>query len=217
MEQGKLITFQDIIKGVIRISDEISKHEEYLNELDAIVGDGEHGLNLNRAFKRVRKKLLSSSFETPSEVLKTIGMELIASGGGAGATFYGVAFLAASKRVEGDKYIKAEKLSELFEAALDKIKQRGKAKQGEKTLVDALLPATQRIQKAQNTDSNELLEIAATAAKNGAISTKNMKGQKGRSLYAGERALGVPDPGAVSTYIILSALADVLPDIPITS
>lgn len=204
------ITAPAIISAISRVHRVVRANEEYLNELDAVVGDGEHGLNLRRAFDRVNNKLSATEVEKPGEALRVIGFELVASGGGAGATLYGTAFMAGAKVADEVDVIDLSILSEVFDEALGDILDRGRAMLGDKTLVDALSPAADAVRAEAQAGSSpkEALASAAQAARNGAIATKEMEGRKGRSVYAGERALGVPDPGATSTYLVLAALAD---------
>jgi dihydroxyacetone kinase-like protein len=214
---AQTLTTQDIIAAVEHVSDVIQLNESYLNELDAIVGDGEHGFNLNRAFARVKNKLAELSDNQISDLLRGIGMELIASGGGAGTTFYGTAFLAASKIAGNSEFIDKDTLEEMLSAALKDIRERGRASLGEKTMIDALQPAVEAFaeaNKAEN-DLKEALLAAAAAARQGAILTKKMVGKKGRSLYSGERALGTPDPGAASTYLILAGFSGATVETPL--
>jgi len=217
MGNNDVITTKQIVASVSRMSELISANEMYLNDLDAIVGDGEHGFNLKRAFNRVKEKISSASLENPGQALKMIGFELIASGGGAGTTFYGTAFIAVSKVAGEVQHINSQMLSDMFDVALSDITSRGKANLGDKTLVDALSPAAEAIKENVQAEKSpkEALVSAVAAAREGAIATKDMRGKKGRSLYAGERALGVPDPGATSTYLILAAMAGQSADTPL--
>lgn len=212
-----MITIKDVIQAVQNAGDKIQTHAQYLNDLDAIVGDGEHGINLARAFKRVQDKLPDIPDDNFGNLLNSIGRELIAAGGGAGTTFYGAAFLAAGKVAGTAAEIDAALLANMFSAALEDIRKRGGARRGDKTMIDALEPAVENFQQSvsEGNDINEALQSAAAGAKAGAIATKQMLGKRGRSLYAGERALGTPDPGAASAYLIFSAIAGLDPEIPL--
>ena len=210
MDNTAAFKSNDVIAGIHRASETIQANESYLNELDAVVGDGEHGFNLNRAFHRALAKLPELEAAPLSDLLRSIGMELIASGGGAGTTFYGMAFVAASKVVGDNESINIQLLSEMMSSALADIQKRGGANPGDKTLVDALAPAVEAIQVASSAGKMQIqaMEAAVAAAREGAEKTKELVGRKGRSLYAGQRALGVPDPGATSTYLIIASLAN---------
>lgn len=212
-----MITIQEVIQAVKSAGELLQIHTQYLNDLDAVVGDGEHGVNLARAFKRVQDKLPDIPKDNLGNLLKGIGRELIAAGGGAGTTFYGAAFLAAGKVAGSATEIDSHLLAQMCTAALEDIRKRGGAGRGDKTLIDALEPAVVIIQEKVEAerDMAETLKSAAERAKTGALLTKEMLGRRGRSLYAGERALGTPDPGAASTYIIFSAFAGLEPEIPL--
>jgi phosphoenolpyruvate---glycerone phosphotransferase subunit DhaL len=212
-----MITIQEVIQAVKSAGELIQIHAHYLNDLDAVVGDGEHGVNLARAFKRVQDKLPEIPKDNLGNLLKGIGRELISAGGGAGTTFYGAAFMAAGKVAGSASEVDSQMLAQMFTAALEDIRKRGGAGQGDKTLIDALEPAVVIIQEKVEAEGDiaETLRSAAECAKNGALLTKEMLGRRGRGLYAGERALGTPDPGAASTYIIFSAFAGLEPEIPL--
>ena len=212
-----MITIQEVVQAVQDASDRIQSHAQYLNELDAVVGDGEHGVNLARAFKRVKEKLPDIEQDSLGNLFKGIGRELIAAGGGAGTTFYGAGFLAASKVAGTATQIDATLLVDMFTAALADIQRRGGAGSGDKTMIDALEPAVELLQQNVTAGNgiDEALQAAAAGAKAGALATKEMLGRKGRSFYAGERALGTPDPGAASAYLIISSFAGLDPEMPL--
>ncbi len=205
-----MISIDQILEAVRRAALTIQANEAYLNELDAVVGDGEHGFNLSSAFQRVVGKLADFPTQSAGDLLRAIGRELVAAGGGAGTTFYGTAFMAAGKLALSANEIDAHLLSSMMEAGLDDIRKRGNAAPGDKTMIDALFPAVEAVRSGvyeKNASPCEALKLGAKAAFAGVESTKSMLGKKGRSLYAGERALGTPDPGATSAYLILASLA----------
>ena len=212
-----MVTSQESVEAINRSADLVQFHAGYINDLDAIVGDGEHGINLAKAFKRVQEKLPPIHKENFGVFLKGVGIELIASGGGAGTTFYGMAFLAAGKAAGNAEEMDAALLREIFSAGLEDILKRGGASRGDKTMIDALGPAFEKLDESiqSGKDVPEALRSAVAGARAGAISTKEMLGKKGRSLYSSERALGTPDPGASSAYVILCGLADVEPELPL--
>lgn len=212
-----MITIPQVIQAVMSAGESIQIHAQYLNDLDAVVGDGEHGVNLARAFKRVQDNLPDIPKDNLGNLLKGIGRELIAAGGGAGTTFYGAAFLAAGKVAGSAIEIDSHLLAQMCTAALEDIRKRGGARRGDKTLIDAFEPGVVIIQEKVEAEGDmaETLRSAAECVKNGALLTKEMLGRRGRSLYVGERALGTPDPGAASTYIIFSVFAGLEPEIPL--
>lgn len=212
-----MVTIQEAVEAINRSADKVQFHAGYINDLDAIVGDGEHGINLAKAFKRVQDKLPAIRKDNFGVFLKSVGIELIASGGGAGTTFYGMAFMAAGKAAGTAEEMDAALLRGVFSAGLEDIINRGGASRGDKTMIDAIGPAYEKLDESiqEGRDIREALYSAAAGARAGAVSTKEMIGKKGRSLYSSERALGTPDPGAASAYVILCGLADIEPELPL--
>lgn len=212
-----MITINEAIDSISRAANNVQFHAQYLNDLDAIVGDGEHGINLARAFKRVQDKLPNISKDNFGALLKSVGLEMIAAGGGAGTTFYGTAFLSAGKVAGLAIEIDSTLFREMFSAAVEDISNRGGAVKGDKTMIDALEPAFDNFQKSieMGNEIDEALRSAVRGAREGALSTKQLIGKKGRSLYSSQRGLGTPDPGATSSYIILCGIAGIDPEIPL--
>lgn len=211
------ITIKDVVDAISRISQVIQLNESYLNQLDAVVGDGEHGFNLNRAFQRVSEKLPELPQNQARALLKGVGRELIAAGGGAGTTFYGTAFIAAGNSAGDVTSIDGNVLGEMLSAGIKDIRDRGHANLGDKTMVDALQPAVDAFIDANKAGQSISSSFAAAvkAARQGAIATKEMVGKKGRSLYSSERGLGTPDPGATSAYLVITGLAGVEGNTPL--
>lgn len=217
VNEPEMTTPQQVVDAIGRVSTSITAHEAYLNELDAVVGDGEHGVNLSRAFSRVVQRLGAGYPEALDELLRLIGMELIAAGGGAGTTFYGIAFVSASKLAKGRASIDGDLLGTMLSTGLAEIRRRGAANPGDKTMIDALVPGVAAVEAAVAGGAGPCaaLTAGARAAREGAAATKDMIGRRGRSVYAGERALGTPDPGATSAYLMLCALAGASESIPL--
>ncbi|AZA12401.1 dihydroxyacetone kinase subunit DhaL [Corynebacterium gerontici] len=182
-----------------------SANRELLIDLDRAIGDADHGENLDRGFQAVVEKLDQQQPNTPGEVLKTTAQVLISTVGGASGPLLGTAFLRASK-VAGDGEIDSDGVVALLQAALDGIQQRGKAQEGEKTMVDAWAPAVHAASIASGSPA-ELLAIAAGAAEAGADATTDMVASKGRASYLGERSKGHKDPGATSSALLIEAAA----------
>lgn len=180
-----------------------------LNRLDRDIGDGDHGENLVRGFRAVSDKIAASPGETPSTLLKGIGATLISTVGGAAGPLYGTAFLKAAQAVADREWLGPEDLARFIRAAADGLQQRGRAAPGDKTMVDAWLPAAEAASAAVEDGSSayEVLERAASAAESGAESTEPLVARKGRASYLGERAIGHRDPGAESSGLILRSAA----------
>lgn len=200
----------NIYDAINKIADAINENKEMLTNLDAAIGDADHGINMSRGFNAVREKLRRSENEDIPTVLKKVGMTLISTVGGASGPLYGTAFLRAAGVVQGNETITKEKVLDMFSAAIKGIKDRGKAVRGEKTMIDALEPALEAFSKGVNEGRSLLqcLESACMAAEEGVQYTKTIKATKGRASYLGERSIGHQDPGATSSYILLTVLKE---------
>lgn len=192
------------------ISQAIIQNKDLLTDLDAVIGDADHGINMARGFGAVSGKLQTLGPEADiGTVLKTVAMTLISTVGGASGPLYGTAFLRGAAVVQGRRSIDQETAVSLFAAAISGIKERGKAVRGEKTMLDALEPAYEAFAAAvsEGKPLSDCLEKACEAAQQGVEYTKTIIASKGRASYLGTRSLGHQDPGATSSYIMLRALA----------
>lgn len=208
-----VITKNDVLKIVDKIVEVIKENKEYLTELDAAIGDADHGINLDRGFDAVKQKLTTLPETTDiGTILKTIGMTLVSTVGGASGPLYGTAFMRAGQVVQGKNELSEEDIVKIFEAALDGIKQRGKAETGDKTMIDSIEPAYKALKDSleNNIALPEALNRAANAAKEGMEYTKNISARKGRASYLGERSIGHLDPGATSAYLMIKSFSDVV-------
>lgn len=196
-----------IIEGMAK---KIEAEKEYLTELDNEIGDGDHGINLARGFEAVEKKLPSLAGGDIGALLKGVGMQLVSTVGGASGPLYGTAFMKAGMACKGLTEIDGPAFVKAMEAAVDGIKMRGKATEGEKTMLDALCPALKVMQDdvAAGKSLKEALQDAAQAAVKGVEYTKTIIATKGRASYLGERSLGHQDPGATSSLYLLQVLAE---------
>lgn len=188
----------------------IEAEKEYLTELDNEIGDGDHGINLARGFEAVEKKLPSLAGGDIGALLKGVGMQLVSTVGGASGPLYGTAFMKAGMACKGLTEIDGPAFVKAMEAAVDGIKMRGKATEGEKTMLDALCPALKVMQDDVTAGKSlkEALQDAAQAAEKGVEYTKTIIATKGRASYLGERSLGHQDPGATSSLYLLQVLAE---------
>ena len=196
-----------IIEGMAK---KIEAEKEYLTELDNEIGDGDHGINLARGFEAVEKKLPSLAGGDIGALLKGVGMQLVSTVGGASGPLYGTAFMKAGMACKGLTEIDGPAFVKAMEAAVDGIKMRSKATEGEKTMLDALCPALKVMQDdvAAGKSLKEALQDAAQAAEKGVEYTKTIIATKGRASYLGERSLGHQDPGATSSLYLLQVLAE---------
>lgn len=196
-----------IIEGMAK---KIEAEKDYLTQLDNEIGDGDHGINLARGFEAVEKKLPSLAGGDIGAMLKGVGMQLVSTVGGASGPLYGTAFMKAGMACKGLTELDGPVFIKAMEAAVDGIKMRGKATEGEKTMLDALCPALKVMQDevAAGKSLKEALQDAAAAAEKGVEYTKTIIATKGRASYLGERSLGHQDPGATSSLYLLQVLAE---------
>lgn len=196
-----------IIEGMAK---KIEAEKDYLTQLDNEIGDGDHGINLARGFEAVEKKLPSLAGGDIGALLKGVGMQLVSTVGGASGPLYGTAFMKAGMACKGLTELDGPAFVKAMEAAVDGIKMRGKATEGEKTMLDALCPALKVMQAevAAGKSLKEALQDAAAAAEKGVEYTKTIIATKGRASYLGERSLGHQDPGATSSLYLLQVLAE---------
>ena len=188
----------------------IEANRDHLTQLDAAIGDADHGINLARGFTAVLAALDAKPAATPGAVLTLTGSTLISKVGGASGPLYGMAFRRAGQALGAAEDVDLTALGQALEAALAGVQQLGAAREGDKTMVDALAPATRALAKAvaEGATQADALAAVAAAAAEGAAATVSMEARKGRASYLGPRSVGHEDPGAASTVLILAALRD---------
>jgi dihydroxyacetone kinase-like protein len=201
---------EGVIAALTAAADVVVKHRDELVELDRVIGDGDHGENMQRGFQTFVVAMTRSTPETPAAVVKLLATTLISTVGGAAGPLYGTACLRAATALGDTEELTPETTTAALRAALGGVVARGKANVGDKTMVDALTPAVEAAEKAleQGADIPAVLTAAADAAEEGAASTVPLVARKGRASYLGERSAGHLDPGAHSTALLLRALAD---------
>lgn len=206
------INGKKVIEILTQIAAKIDENKGYLSELDATIGDGDHGINMSKGFKAVTEKLKEDDGVDIAGILKKTGMALVSTVGGASGPLYGTAFMKSSMSINGKTEIDIKDFSNMLKDALDGIKMRGKAKAGEKTMIDALEPALGAINKGieQGLESKEILKLAKEAAYNGVEYTKTIIATKGRASYLGERSIGHQDAGATSSALILETIYEAI-------
>ncbi|MDQ3912489.1 MAG: dihydroxyacetone kinase subunit DhaL [Actinomycetota bacterium] len=205
-------TTESTLSIVEEMAATMEEHRRYLTKLDSEIGDGDHGNNMYRGFQAALERLESADPQTPADVLKAASMALISKVGGAAGPLYGTAFLRASAALSDKEDLSPEDVARATEAALSGVKQRGKAEEGDKTMVDALAPATEAARAAADSGKSaaEVFKAAAEAAREGARATVPLTARRGRASYLGARAAGHMDPGAHSAYLLLDAAARAL-------
>lgn len=204
------MTNEQIMSWLERIADVLHENVRYLTQLDSPIGDADHGVNMDRGFTAIRGKFSEMATMDIAGRLKTVGMTLVSTVGGASGPLYGTAFLRAATAAGGKQELSSADLVAMLDAFLGGIVARGKAQPGEKTMVDALTPATNSAKEAlaQGKDIAEITARAAAAAEEGMKATIPMLATKGRASYLGERSIGHQDPGATSSWLILRSLAE---------
>ena len=193
----------DIIAGMAEV---IQANKDFLTELDMPIGDSDHGINLARGFQAVTAKLPTLEGKDAGTILKTVGMTLVSTVGGASGPLYGTAFMKAGAKMAGKQELGLEDLLVMLHEAVEGIKMRGKSTTGEQTMLDAMVPALEAMKAASGTPA-EVLAAGLKAAEAGVEATKGMIATKGRASYLGERSLGHQDPGATSFTLIFSVIA----------
>ncbi len=202
------ITAEHVIRFIESVAERIKEQRAYLTELDSPIGDSDHGINLDRGFTAVLAKLPTVADKDIGTILKTTGMTLVSTVGGASGPLYGTAFLRAGTALADRQELSADDLVAALEAALEGIMMRGKAQRGEKTMIDTIAPALDALKDAlaQGADLVAALQAATAAAEQGMKSTIPMLATKGRASYLGERSIGHQDPGATSAYLMAACL-----------
>ena len=183
---------------------------EHLTKLDSAIGDADHGANMSRGFQTAAEKLSADSPAEPAAVFKSVGMTLLSKVGGAGGPLYGSFFMKLADPIAGAAELGAEEWAAALRAGVDGVRARGKAEPGDKTMIDALLPAVEALEAAvaEGATLATALERSAAAAEQGALATVPLVARKGRASYLGERSSGHQDPGATSSHLLLKAAAE---------
>jgi len=192
-------------------ADALHEQRDYLTQLDAAIGDADHGTNMDRGFSSVVAKLAElDPAVPPGKVLVTAGSTLVSTVGGASGPLWGTALRRAGRSLGDGETFDGAELAAALEAALDGVVELGAARPGDKTMVDALEPAVRTLKEQLNGAAApaDALAAARAAAEEGMRATVPMQATKGRASYLGERSIGHQDPGATSAVIILRALED---------
>src|SRR5215210_7734963 len=206
---GAAVRTTTIHAWMTMIAESVKDRRDYLTQLDAAIGDGDHGVNMDRGFEAVGKALAAQDGSLPPGKLLTVaGKTLVSTVGGASGPLWGTAFRRAGRALGDREEIDGQDLVVALRAALDGVIELGAAQPGDKTMVDALRPAIDALAGAL--DSGEPLEAAlaaaTAAAESGAKATVPLQARKGRASYLGERSIGHQDPGATSAALIMAAL-----------
>lgn len=206
------VTRDQIVKWLELTAAVMHENKDYLTQLDSPIGDADHGINMNRGFRKVLEKLPSVADKDIGNILKTTGMTLISSVGGASGPLYGTFFMRGGMAADAKEELTGEDLATMLQAGVDGLVQRGRAQVGDKTMIDAWTPAVKALHDALAAGDDELaaLQTSVNAAEQGMKDTIPLQARKGRASYLGERSIGHQDPGATSSYLMLKALLDTL-------
>ena len=202
----------DVIAWIQAFAVAIGENKSYLTQLDSDIGDGDHGTNMDRGFQAVTAKVPELADKDIGSILKTVGMTLVSTVGGASGPLYGTFFLQAGSATAGKLELSLTDWVAALQAGVDGVIMRGKAGPGDKTMVDALTPALQALKEAaaSGTDLTTALRVSADACEQGMLATIPLVARKGRASYLGERSAGHQDPGATSSHLLLRAAAQAL-------
>ena len=204
------VATKDVLEWIKAFSVEIADNKQYLGKLDSAIGDGDHGVNMDRGLQAALAKLDGISSDDVGAVLKTVGMTLVSKVGGAGGPLYGTLFMQMGSAASGKSELSAQDWGAALAAAVQGVQARGKAEVGDKTMIDALVPARDAFQGAVDSGASfgAALEDSAAEAERGMESTVPLVARKGRASYLGERSAGHQDPGATSSYLLLKSAAE---------
>jgi phosphoenolpyruvate---glycerone phosphotransferase subunit DhaL len=205
------VSYDDVLRWVQRFAAEVEANKEYLTQLDAAVGDGDHGINMQRGMSAVVAKVDTQAGEQDvGALLKTVGMTLVSTVGGAGGPLYGTLFLQMGTASAGKSELSPDDWAAVLEAGIAGVQARGKAEPGDKTMIDALLPGRDALTAALGGGATfaDALRQSAAAAEQGMRDTIPLVARKGRASYLGERSAGHQDPGATSSHLLLEAAAE---------
>jgi phosphoenolpyruvate---glycerone phosphotransferase subunit DhaL len=192
------------------VAREVIAHEHVLGQADRAIGDGDHGTGMRRGFTAAADRLQADGSATVEDVFRAVGTTLTATMGGASGVVFGLMFSAGPPAGAGHPELTATVLVEHLGRALEEITRRGRARPGDKTMIDALDPAVHALRTAAQAGATlaDALRGAQSAAEEGAERTRGYVARFGKARALHERALGHPDPGALSVALILRAMAD---------
>jgi len=204
------VGYDDVVRMIRAFAATVVEQKEYLTELDSAIGDADHGINMDRGMKAVLAKIDGQPPTDVGALMKTVGMTLVSTVGGAGGPLYGTLFLQLGTATAGKETLEAPDWDAALEAAVTGVQARGKAELEDKTMVDALIPARDAYHQALEEGASfaDALRRSAAAAEDGVKATVPLVARKGRASYLGERSAGHQDPGATSSWLLLKTIAD---------
>ncbi len=204
-----MITLDMVMKWLDRLASVYEENKAFLTELDSAIGDADHGINMARGFAGAKAAVTEKPPASIAEACKTVAMTLIKTVGGAAGPLYGTMFMKMTPRLPGDS-IGIDAFAKALAEGVEGIRKMGKSQAGEKTMLDAWIPALAAMERgiADKLSDKDILSAAAAAAEQGVKDTIPMLATKGRASYLGPRSVGHQDPGATSTWLMVKALAE---------
>ncbi|MBG2915537.1 dihydroxyacetone kinase ADP-binding subunit DhaL [Proteus cibarius] len=204
------LTQAQIILWLQQCAQLFEQNSDYLTDLDREIGDADHGLNMNRGFRKVQEKLPEFDGQDIGTILKTTGMTLLSNIGGASGPLFGTFFIRAAKPTASLQNLELNQLVEMVTEGVAGIVSRGKAEPNDKTMCDVWWPVVESLKQSneQNLSIKEALNQAQIVAEKAAENTIPMQARKGRASYLGERSIGHKDPGSASVVLMIQALAN---------
>jgi len=214
MQGGTSVNAATVQSWLEQAAASLREQRDYLTQLDAAIGDADHGTNMDRGFTAVMAKLgeTDGASLAPGKLLTTAGGTLVSTVGGASGPLWGTALRRAGRALGDAEEFGSEELATALDAALEGVVELGAAREGEKTMVDALAPAVRTLRErvAAGASLADAVEAAFQASEEGMRATVPLEARKGRASYLGPRSAGHQDPGATSTALIFRALAQAL-------
>ena len=204
-----MISRDDVLTWIRAYAAAIAAHKDQLTRLDADIGDGDHGSNMDRGFQAVLARLPDIADKDIGAIFKAVGMTLVSTVGGASGPLYGTFFLQMGAAASGKLELGLDDWGAALQAGVDGVAMRGKAALGDKTMLDTLIPAAQALKQAGAGGAGipEALRASAQAAQQGMLATIPLVARKGRASYLGERSAGHQDPGATSANLLIQTAA----------
>jgi dihydroxyacetone kinase-like protein len=204
------VTYRAVCDWISAFGAAITENKDYLTELDAAIGDADHGINMDRGMRAVLGKLQPDDEGDIGALLKTTGMTLVSTVGGASGPLYGTLFRRMGAAAAGRPDLSAADWAACLDAGVTGVRNLGKAEPGDKTMIDALMPAAEAVRSAlaEGASFDEALGRSAAAAHQGMEATIPLVARKGRASYLGERSANHQDPGATSSWLLIRAAAD---------
>jgi len=202
------LTLPETKEMVLHCCQRMEESKDLLTQADKAIGDGDHGVGMARGFEAVRQKVASQEFSALDQLFETVGTTLLTSVGGAAGAIFGTLFRGGASNLGDRQVFDSAALAAMLSDGLQAVQARGQASAGDKTMVDALQPAALKADELSSAPLDETLVSVTEAARQGMEQTKDMVARIGKAKTLGERSLGHPDPGALSTYLLLKHMME---------